>query len=241
MASKILRPTIYAIPERNKEPILNVLKQIFQQRFDYKLSSSDDDDNGDDGKSSSMLLKFLEIGSCSGQHLAHFARNFPNIEFQPSDIGTSNLFDSIEAFRQGLGFEPPEKPLKNICKPIEVDLTSSIEQWPIQPNSYDIIYCSNVVHISPWSCSIGLFTGAKYCLKKPNGLLIMYGPFALNGKLEPQSNRDFDQSLRQRNQEWGIRDICELEKLAEQNGLILDQTFDMPANNKILLFKFKND
>lgn len=62
MASKILRPTIYAIPERNKEPILNVLKQIFQQRFDYKLSSSDDDDNGDDGKSSSMLLKFLEIG-----------------------------------------------------------------------------------------------------------------------------------------------------------------------------------
>lgn len=60
MASKILRPTIYAIPERNKEPILNVLKQIFQQRFDYKLSSSEDDDNGDDGKS--ILLKFLEIG-----------------------------------------------------------------------------------------------------------------------------------------------------------------------------------
>ena len=53
MASKILNPTIYEIPERNKSPILDVLKVIFRQQFgdvpfdnDVKVKS----------------LKFLEIG-----------------------------------------------------------------------------------------------------------------------------------------------------------------------------------
>ena len=182
-------------------------------------------------------MTFIILGSCSGQHLAHFARNFSGIEFQPSDVGTS-YFDSINAFRLGLGVEPPEKPLGNVYEPIVLDLTWPTSKWPIAANSYDIIYCSNVVHISPWPCSIGLFAGAKHCLKHSNGILVMYGPFATDGSLEPQSNRDFDQSLRQRNPEWGIRDISDLKKLAQQNGLILDRTYDMPANNKILLFKF---
>jgi hypothetical protein len=50
------------------------------------------------------------------------------------------------------------------------------------------------------------------------------------------SNAVFDTSLRENNPEWGVRDIADLEKLAAANGLRLAETFEMPANNMILMF-----
>jgi hypothetical protein len=46
----------------------------------------------------------------------------------------------------------------------------------------------------------------------------------------------FDKSLRANNPEWGVRDIAELEKLAEGAGLQLVEIAEMPANNLTLVF-----
>jgi hypothetical protein len=47
----------------------------------------------------------------------------------------------------------------------------------------------------------------------------------------------FDTSLREQDPEWGVRDIADVEKLADGAGLVLTQTVEMPANNLILAFE----
>lgn len=38
------------------------------------------------------------------------------------------------------------------------------------------------------------------------------------------------------NPEWGLRDVYDLEKLAKSNSMNFDAMFDMPANNKTLVW-----
>jgi hypothetical protein len=66
--------------------------------------------------------------------------------------------------------------------------------------------------------------------------LVLYGPFKRAGKHTALSNAVFDSSLRDRDAEWGVRDIADLERLAARVGLVLMETFEMPANNLILMF-----
>jgi len=67
--------------------------------------------------------------------------------------------------------------------------------------------------------------------------LFLYGPFKRDGKHTAISNAVFDTSLRQRDAEWGVRDICDIEKLAANVGLLLCEIVPMPANNLILVFQ----
>lgn len=52
--------------------------------------------------------------------------------------------------------------------------------------------------------------------------------------------RMFDRSLKGRNPLWGVRDLEEVTKLAEANGLTLEATVEMPANNLSVVFR-KNE
>jgi hypothetical protein len=69
------------------------------------------------------------------------------------------------------------------------------------------------------------------------GKLMMYGPFAVGGVLQPQSNVDFDHSLKLNNPEWGVRDIADLEIEAANENFVLLASHDVPTNNKILVWK----
>jgi hypothetical protein len=98
------------------------------------------------------------------------------------------------------------------------------------------VFCANVIHIAPWRVAEGLFAGAARYLR-PDGRLFLYGPFKRDGKHTALSNAVFDTSLRDRDPEWGVRDIGDLEKLAAGAGLGLIETVEMPANNMILVFE----
>jgi hypothetical protein len=100
------------------------------------------------------------------------------------------------------------------------------------------VFCANVIHIAPWRVAEGLFVGAGRYLR-PDGQLFLYGPFKRGGKHTAISNAVFDSSLRERDPEWGVRDIEALEQLAASAGLMLTEIAEMPANNFTLVFERK--
>jgi hypothetical protein len=104
------------------------------------------------------------------------------------------------------------------------------------PGELLAVFCANVIHIAPWRVAEGLFAGAGRYLRV-DGRLLLYGPFKRDGKHTALSNAVFDTSLRDRNPEWGVRDIADLERLAENAGLALIDIAEMPANNLTLVFE----
>jgi SAM-dependent methyltransferase len=173
----------------------------------------------------------LEAGSGTGQHVVHFARHAPGIMWWPSDFSAAHL-KSISAWRAQAG-------LDNIRKPFAIDLADPA--WCKEmtdgsgPPKLLAVFCANVIHIAPWRVAEGLFAGAARYLRD-DGLLFLYGPFKRDGHHTAMSNAVFDTSLRQQNPEWGVRDIADVEALATRNGFALRETFEMPANNLILVF-----
>ena len=58
-----------------------------------------------------------------------------------------------------------------------------------------------------------------------------------NGTLEPESNVKFDQSLKSRNEAWGVRDIVHLQREGSQSGIHMVEMVAMPSNNWFLHFE----
>jgi SAM-dependent methyltransferase len=173
----------------------------------------------------------LEAGSGTGQHVVHFAKHTPDITWWPSDTNERHLA-SIAAWLK-------HSALPNIRPPMRIDLSDPAWCQAMQdgsgPGELLAVFCANVVHIAPWRVAEGLFAGAARYLR-PDGRLYLYGPFRRDGKHTALSNAVFDTSLRERDVEWGVRDIEELSALAASVGLALVETAEMPANNLVLMF-----
>ncbi len=171
----------------------------------------------------------LEIGAGTGQHAVAFSSALPDLLWWPSDFGTTKL-DSIEAWRiHGGG--------ANLRAPFTLDASAS--DWRLGRHGLAAelraIISLNVIHISPWKVSEGLFAGAGKYLAA-DGLLILYGPFCRDGAHTAASNAAFDADLRRRDPSWGIRDTVDLQTLAVSNGLELRKLEPMPANNFTLVY-----
>lgn len=168
----------------------------------------------------------LEIASGTGEHVVHFAKSLPGLRFQPSE------FD--EASRQSIIAWIAHEGLKNVAEPVALD--ARVDIWGVEQSApFDAILSLNMIHIAPWDAAQGLFRGAGRLLKS-GGLLLLYGPFKENGVHNAPSNASFDESLRARDPNWGVRDIADLQRLANENGLTPSQRQAMPANNHILTF-----
>ena len=74
-------------------------------------------------------------------------------------------------------------------------------------------------------------------LLSPGGILYLYGPFREGGRHTAPSNAVFDETLRARDPEWGVRDLDEVSELARQHGLGFVERVAMPANNLSLIFR----
>lgn len=166
----------------------------------------------------------LELASGTGEHILHFAREFPRLLWQASDPEPAAL-RSIEAWRAESG-------LFNLLPAISLDVRAV--DWPV-PRA-DTIVCINMIHISPWSATVGLMRGAGRLLGE-GAPLYLYGPYRRGGVDTAPSNKAFDESLRARDPEWGLRDLEQVAAEAAKQGLQLDRIVEMPANNLSILFR----
>lgn len=181
--------------ERNKDPILDVLQRVLPH---------------------TGLI--LEIGSGTGQHVAHFAKALPGLSWQPSDPD-DELRQSIRSWTQS-------ESLDNVRAPINLEVCSL--PWPV--TRADAVLSINMIHVAPWAATQALFSGAKSVLDR-GGLLVLYGPYRRFGRHTAASNEAFDARLRATDPSWGLRDLEEVVEIGERAGFRLAEVVEMPANN----------
>jgi Protein of unknown function (DUF938) len=166
----------------------------------------------------------LEIASGSGEHVVHFARNLPSLVFQPSDPDPDARL-SVATWVKATG-------VTNVRAPIALDALHSV--WPIA--SADGIICINMIHISPWQGTVGLIKGAAAILASKSPLYL-YGPNKREGFATAPSNQALDQSLRDRDPNWGLRDLEAVAATAQTLGFSGPVITEMPANNLSAVFR----
>lgn len=169
----------------------------------------------------------LEIGSGTGQHIAHLAGDFPDLTWVPSDIPAEHCA-SIEAWRAYL--RPP-----NLTAPLLLDAAGDWAARAVALGPLAGVLCCNVIHIAPWAVAEGLVHGAGKALP-PGAALILYGPFREGGRHTSESNASFDAGLRAENPAWGVRDIDAVERQAAGAGLGPARITRMPSNNLLVAF-----
>lgn len=170
--------------------------------------------------------RVLEIASGTGEHAAFFAAALPQLQWQPSDADPGALA-SIAAWRAHAG----EAAVPNLAPPVLLDVEAG--PWPEPP--IDAIVCANMIHIAPWSVCLALLRGAAAVLAD-TGVLVLYGPFMIDGVHTAPSNAEFDARLRASDPAWGVRDRSDVVAAAATCALVLRETVTMPANNLTLVF-----
>ena len=156
----------------------------------------------------------LEIGSGTGQHAVYFAPEFPDLVWQTSDVIETHA--GIRCWLEDTG-------VNNVLPPIALDVCK--HRWP--EAGFDAVFSANTVHIMSWPEVECLMAGVGQVLD---------GPFNYNGRYTSESNADFDRWLKQRDPLSGVRDFEALQALAETAGLRLKKDYEMPANNRTLVW-----
>ena len=200
--------------ERNREPILAVLRRHFAGR-----------------------RHVLEIGSGTGQHAVHFATAMPWLVWQCSDVayhlpGIRSWLDEA-----GLASTPAPIELQAVVAP-----TPGLAPLPALPRAedgsrgFDAVFSANTLHIMGWPEVHALFAGLPEVLAD-DATVAIYGPFNYGGAYTSDSNRDFDGWLKARDAQSGIRDFEAVDALARGIGLRPVDDIAMPANNRCLVWR----
>jgi Protein of unknown function (DUF938) len=203
--------------DRNREPILKILLEVLPPTGTV-----------------------LEISSGTGEHAVFFAPKLQPRRWIPSDPNPEAR-SSIAAWRE-------YSPAANLYPPIALNasdpvwaveqepLPEALQQLDLKQHPIAAIVNINMIHIAPWSACLGLMAGAGRILP-PDGILYLYGAYKQNGKHTAQSNEAFDQSLRSRNSDWGVRDLEAVIAAAQAQNLSLVNVCPMPANNLSVAFR----
>lgn len=201
---------VSAACERNKDPILAVLRRAF-----------------------SDSQRVLEIGSGTGQHAVHFAQALPHLIWQTSDL--PDYHESILAYIA----ESPAKNIRPpiVLDTGRPDLIRNVRAAPVSSGaSVDAVFSANTVQIMGEADIEGMFALLADLLPV-GGVFCLYAPLKYNGEHLSQGNADFDASLRARDPGMGVRDFVWLDGLARAAGLQLSTDHAMPANNRMLEYR----
>jgi cyclopropane fatty-acyl-phospholipid synthase-like methyltransferase len=125
-----------------------------------------------------------------------------------------------------------EAKLRNVIKPVRLDVKT--DDFP--KLRFDLVYTANTFHIMSWK-------DCKSCMKLMGNRLregaraVIYGPFKYNGEFTSESNAAFDLSLKECDPTSGIRAFEDVNKAMEKNGFELVEAHEMPANNRVLVYR----
>lgn len=169
----------------------------------------------------------LEIGSGTGQHAVMFAPELPGIRWQTSDLPHRHA---------GMTLWLDEANHPNIAPPLILDVANSSE-WPQQ--RFDLVYSANTLHIMPEPAIAAMFANLP-AVMQPEAACYLYGPFRYGDQHTSESNRTFDNTLRDADPAQGVRDIHWLKRLGAESGLHLAEDISMPGNNRLLIWRPDN-
>ena len=171
--------------------------------------------------------RVLEVGSGTGQHASFFAERLPHLQWQASDIQAHMA--GVEQWRKAVN-------LANLPPILEFDVNS--QRWPCE--DVDAVFSANTLHIISWPEVQAMFQLLANNLNEGSKLCV-YGPFNYNGKYTSESNASFDDWLRARDPQSGIRDFEKVDALAQAGGFKLFDDFALPANNRLLYWRNINE
>lgn len=157
----------------------------------------------------------LELGSGTGEHGAALGERRSDVRWQYSDPDTASRASQAAWARP------------DWSAPLNLD--AATENWWSSLPQFDAIFSANMIHIAPWQATLGLAEGARSCADQ----VIFYGPF-LTGDTSDASNLAFDQSLKSRDPDWGVRELDRVKDIFAKNGFKHCKCFTMPKNNLIV-------
>jgi hypothetical protein len=215
--------------ERNRQPILHVLQEVLP-----------------------AAGTVLEISSGTGEHITFFASRLSHLQWIASEPN-AQARQSIQAWGEALA-------VKNLWLP-PLDLDVSVQPWPLEAalqagesaagsmtgsmagtglpikgQLINAIVNINMIHIAPWEMCGYLMAGAEQILPS-GGVLYLYGPYKREGQHTAPSNEAFDAMLRDRDPNWGIRNLEAVVAIAQAHSLTLESIIEMPANNLSVVFR----
>ncbi|MAT92502.1 MAG: methylase [Halioglobus sp.] len=165
----------------------------------------------------------LEIGSGTGQHACHFAQQLPQLRWQPTDLP-----QNLPVLRPRCAAYPGD----NLLPPLPLDVRDDPWSVPVP----DAVFSANSLHIMSMD-SVRCFFGGLAAGMRGDTTLAVYGPFNYGGRYTSDSNARFDQWLAQQHPDSAIRDFEAVDALAREAGFELQSDNEMPANNRLLLWR----
>ncbi len=151
----------------------------------------------------------MEIGSGSGEHGVVFQKRFPEIIWRTSDPDLRHRKSIVSWIEY-------EELNNKMQKPLELDVENIPWNIPLKlAHSFQGIVSINIIHVAKWTSTIALFKESGKLLKSGR-FLILYGPFKIGNKHISQSNYFFDNSLKMKNESWGIRNLEEVNDEAKK-------------------------
>jgi cyclopropane fatty-acyl-phospholipid synthase-like methyltransferase len=166
--------------------------------------------------------RVLEIGSGTGQHAIHFAPHFPQVEWFPTELSDKML---------GLNMNLKDTRIQNIQKPQRLDVSK--DDFP--KLKFDVVFTANTLHIMNWKDCKSFMKLLGHRLRE-NSRAIFYGPFKYKGEFASESDAQFELMLKERDPLSGIRSFEDIFSNMTKNGFELIGDYQMPANNRTLVF-----
>lgn len=230
--------------ERNSEAIAAALSPL--------LSST---------PSTSRTPLVLEVASGFGHQIHAIASRHPSHRFVPSEadayprtqIDTRNADLTNVAPAEALDLLDQNDWLTLVHNTAaEQEVSSTLAG--ADESLFDGVIACNLTHIAPWKVTESLFShldprlgyatqqGYRHLVSRSHGWIAIYGAFNEHGAFTSEGNKSFDNEIRKRNPEFGLRDVqSELQPLAQRHGYQLAQRIEMPAGNLLLIFRVRKE
>ena len=172
--------------------------------------------------------RVLEVASGSGQHALYFTELNRSLHWQCTEMPSNRNALQIN-LNQLSAVEFPKALTLDLLEPL-------MKNEVIDSAPYDVMFSANSLHIMSWEGCLSFVDLASKALNS-GGLCCIYGPFIFTDRETVESNRAFDAALRARDPRSGLRHYDDLKNAFESLDFTTCEDFEMPANNRLLVFK----